>query len=174
MTRQSILVCAAAFALTGFASLAAAADTREAQNYRQTIEGAWEVMVTLRLPAADCTTSPPVPFGPNPFPSFNTFHEGGTVSEWGSRAPPATRSSGHGVWERTGPRQFSYHLKFHSFDANGLLAATMDIATDLALSDDGKIFEGVSRFIRTDISGNALNFCATMSGSRMTLQVPGV
>jgi len=45
----------------------------------------------------------------------------------------------------------------------------MDIATDLALSDDGETFEGVSRFIRTDISGNALNFCATMSGSRMTL-----
>lgn len=66
-------------------------------------------------------------------------------------------------------RQFACHLRLHSFYANGLLAATMDIAADLALANDGETFDGASGFIRTDISGNALNFCATMSGSRMTL-----
>jgi len=168
MKKRLILACAAAATLAGPVNPAAIADTPDAQDYRRTIEGAWEVMVTVRLPTPDCTTAPPVPFGPNPFPSFNTFHEGGTMSEWGSRAPPATRSSGHGIWERTGPRQFAYRFKFHSFDSNGLLAATMDFSTSMVLSDDGSTFDGVSRFARTDISGNVQNFCATMSGSRMT------
>jgi len=66
------------------------------------------------------------------------------MTEQGSRSSPAKRSTGFGVWERTGGRQ-------------------------LTLAKDGETFEGISRFIRTDISGNALNFCATMNGARMGL-----
>jgi hypothetical protein len=33
------------------------------------------VVTKVRLPAIDCASSPPVPSGVNPFPSFNTFHE---------------------------------------------------------------------------------------------------
>lgn len=137
--------------------------------HKRSIEGAWQVVTTVRLPAADCTISPPVPTGVNPFASFNTFHEGGTMSEWGTRVPPAQRTSGHGVWERIGHNKFGYRLMFHSFDVNGLLTATMDITTELKLAKDGDTFTGVSRFVRTDLSGNVLNFCATMDGQRFTL-----
>ncbi len=133
------------------------------------IEGAWQVVTTVRLPAVDCASSPPVPTGVSPFASFNTFHEGGTMSEWGTRSPPAQRSSGHDVWERTGYNQFGYRLMFHSFDVNALLVATMDITTELRLAKDGDTFTGVSRFVRTDLSRNVLNFCATMDGQRFTL-----
>jgi len=91
------------------------------------------------------------------------------MSEWGSRTPPATRSSGHGVWERIGNRRYGYRLMFHSFDANGLLFATMDIRTELKLAASGNTFEGVSRFAWTDLDGNVQNFCATMTGVRFTL-----
>lgn len=87
---------------------------------------------------------------------------------WNAGAP-ATRTSGHGVWERRGHRTYDYRLLFYSFDGNGLLAATMDIRTNLKLATDGNTFGGVSRFLRTDISGNALRFCATMSGKRISL-----
>ncbi len=125
--------------------------------------------MTLRADAPDCTIASIVGVGLNPFPSFNTFHKGGTMSEFGTRVPPATRTSGHGVWRRSGHRTYDYRLLFYSFDANGLLTATMDIRTDLMLAPDGDTFEGVSRFLRTDISGNAVRFCATMNGKRISL-----
>ncbi len=132
--------------------------------------GSWQVDTTVRVDAEDCTTAPLVPpFAPNPFPSFNSFHLGGTMNEHGSRSSPAMRSPGFGVWERTGGRKYEYHLMFHSFDENGLLSATMSIRTDLKVARNGESFEGVSRFVRTDISGNVLDFCATMTGERINL-----
>jgi len=132
--------------------------------------GAWAVDTTIRFPAEDCATAPIVPpTAPNPFPAFHTYHAGGTMSESGSRASPAQRSPGHGVWERTGRNKYAYRLMFHSFDANGFLAATMDSHTDLVLSKDGETFDAVSRFVRINLDGSEINFCATMSGQRITL-----
>lgn len=167
MKKLTSLACGtAASLLLATGSVSAGND---AQYARRTLEGAWQVVTTVRVPAEDCTTAPPLPpDAPNPFPSFNTFHEGGTMSEWGSRSPPANRSSGHGVWEYLGGNKFGYRLMFHSFD-NGLLAATMDIRTELKLSKNGETFRGVSRFVRTDVSGNALTFCATARGKRFSL-----
>jgi hypothetical protein len=70
---------------------------------------------------------------------------------------------------RTGYRSFEYHAAFFSFDVNGLLAGTMDIRADLKLDRQGDAFEGVSRLVRTDLSGNELRFCATLSGERLSL-----
>ena len=91
------------------------------------------------------------------------------MSEWGTRAPPATRGSGQGVWKRVGYDKFAYRLLFHSFDASGLLTAKMDITSDLMLARDGLTFDDVSRFVRTDLSGNVQNFCATLTGTRVSL-----
>jgi hypothetical protein len=155
------------------ASLALLAGAASAQNVgsqlRPTLVGAWQVEVTLRVDGPDCTIAPIVGLGPNPFPSLNTFNEGGTMSEWGTRTPPATRTSGHGVWQRTGYSAFRYHDMFYTFDANGLLDGTMDIRSDLKVAMDGKTLKGSARLLRTDISGNQLPFCATLSGKRITL-----
>jgi hypothetical protein len=139
------------------------------KDSRTTLQGAWQVDATLRVDGPDCTIAPIVGTGVNPFQAFNTFHEGGTMNEWGTRSPPANRGLGNGVWERTGHSKYRYRVLFHSFDVNGLLTATMDIRTDVKLARDGNTFLGVSRFLRTDISGNAIRFCATMSGERITL-----
>ena len=167
MNKIALLACSTAASLSLLAGSAQADDLET--HARPALEGAWQVEVTLRVDAPDCTIAPVVGVGPNPFPSFNTFHRGGTMSEFGTRAPPATRTSGHGVWKRTGFRTFDYRLLFYSFDVNGLLTATMDIRSDLKLAMNGQTFQGVSRFLRTDISGNALHFCATLSGERIKL-----
>lgn len=136
---------------------------------KNTLAGAWDVVVTLRAPAADCTTAPPIGVGLNPFPQLYAFHKGGTASEYGTRAPPSTRTSGHGVWSRTGGDDFAYRVMFYSFDANGLLSNKMDIRSTLTLAADGDTFEGVSRFAFSDLSGNVRNFCATLAGTRISL-----
>jgi len=133
------------------------------------LEGAWQVVVTLRVDAPDCRTAEIVGFGPNPFLSFNTFHRGGTMSEFGTRVPPAARTSGHGVWKRTGDRSFEYRSEFFIFDGTGVIAANMDIRSHLRLSVNGNKFTGVSRLVMTEVSGNALPFCATLSGERIRL-----
>ena len=133
------------------------------------LEGAWQVVVTLRVDAPDCKKAEIVAFGPNPFPSFNTFHRGGTMSEFGTRVPPAARTSGHGVWKRTGDRSFEYRSEFFVFDGDGLVAANMDIRSELRLSRTGNKFTGVSRLVMTEISGNEQPFCATLSGERIRL-----
>jgi hypothetical protein len=141
----------------------------DAARHRTSITGAWQVEVTVRFDSADCTASPPVPFGPNPFPALYSFHEGGTVSETGSRSPPASRSPGHGVWKRTARNIFDVRNTFQGFDPNGLLAANADIRSSVQLSEDGSTFAGVSQLTFTDTSGNANRFCATLDGVRFTL-----
>ena len=133
------------------------------------LEGAWQVVVTLRVDAPDCKTAEIIGFGPNPFASFNTFHRGGTMSEFGTRVPPAARTSGHGIWKRTGDSSFEYRSEFFIFDDNGLVAANMDIRSELKLSRTGNKFTGISRLVMTEVSGNEQPFCATLSGERIRL-----
>jgi len=133
------------------------------------IVGAWQVEFTVRANATDCTTAPPVPFGPNPFPALNTFHLGGTLSETGSRSPPSMRSPGHGVWEQVGRRTFEARYTFQGFDANGFLATNMDIRSKIVVDAGGDTFSGVSRLSFSDISGNTSPFCATVQGVRFSL-----
>ncbi len=167
MNRFSVLACSVMASLSLVAiPISAHGDGKPP---RPQLEGAWQVVVTLRVDSPDCTTAAVVGVGPNPFPTFNTFHRGGTMSEFGTRSPPSTRTSGHGVWNRTGFRSFEYRTVFFSFDGNGLLAASMDVRADLKLAQQGDTFEGVSRLVRTDLSGNELRFCATLSGERILL-----
>ena len=152
-----------------FASLPLSASplTPQAEVPLPQLEGAWQVVVTLRVDAPNCKTAEIVGFGSNPFPSFNTFHRGGTMSEFGTRAPPATRTSGHGVWKRTGERSFEYRSEFFIFGDDGMVAANMDIRADLRLSRTGNRFTGVSRLVMTEVSGSKQPFCATLSGERI-------
>jgi hypothetical protein len=171
MSRFKVAICSATAGLLLVTSFASATDNdwRYAGN---SLQGAWLVDMTVRLPADDCTTAPLLPPpAPNPFPAFNTFHEGGTMSEWGSRVSPSRRSSGHGVWERVGNQRYAYRLMFHSFDEFGALTATMDWHMTLKLSKDGDSFEGVGRFTRTSVDETApvLNFCGTMTARRISL-----
>lgn len=133
------------------------------------IVGTWQVQVTVRVNAEDCTNAAPVPFGPNPFPSLNTFHVGGTMSETGSRSPPSLRSPGHGVWQPSGKGTYDARYTFQGFDTNGFLATNMDIRSAITVSPDGNTFNGVSRFQFSFVDGVTVPFCATLEGVRFSL-----
>jgi hypothetical protein len=129
------------------------------------VEGSWRVDVTPRA----CDNGAPAgqPLGPA-FPTLNTYHVGGTLSEHGSALSPAQRGSGHGIWKRTGYGSFTYRLTFQIFDPSGLLAATQNVTSNLTVAPKGNTFTGTSTFTRTDVSGNveALR-CATLAGTRI-------
>ena len=167
MNRLSVLACSVMASL----SLVAIPESAQGEEAlpRPELEGAWQVVVTLRVDAPDCRTAEIVGGDSNPFPTLNTFHRGGTMSEFGTRSPPSTRTSGHGVWKRTGYRSFDYRSMFFSFDANQQLVASMDFRAELKLTRRGNKFTGVSRLVRTELGGNELHFCATLSGERISL-----
>lgn len=170
MKKLTLLVCSALLSTTLPSGSSLASGEQKIQwHHLDTIVGAWQVEFTLRVDATDCKTAPLVTFPPNPFPSLNTFHEGGTMSETGSRSPPSMRSPGHGVWKQVGRNRYTARNTFQSFDANGLLAADMDLRSDLKLSRNGSRFTGVSRLTRVDTSGNVFLFCATLKGVRFDL-----
>ena len=132
---------------------------------RNSIEGAWNVEVTLR----DCATGAVAPV-PNPtFPTLNTFHQGGTLSEHGGRFSPATRGSGHGVWKRTGARTFQLRFVFQMFDTNGLLTGNQDVLTTVELSSDGDSSTGTARVTINRIGLPPIFGCATSVGQRIEL-----
>ncbi len=129
------------------------------------LEGAWRVDVQ---PVA-CVNGKPTgaPLTPAPFPTLNTYHLGGTLSEHGSGLSPSQRGSGHGIWKRTGYSTFAYRLTFQIFSPAGL-AFTQDISSNLAIASNGETFKGTSTFTRTDTAGGASPLqCATLSGTRI-------
>jgi hypothetical protein len=141
----------------------AAASGREARW--QSLEGAWRVDVTPRA----CDNGQPAgqPIAPA-FPTLNTYHFGGTLSEHGSALPPSQRGSGHGIWKRVGASAFTYRLTFQIFDVSGLLTATQNVASTLVVGAGGDTLTGTSTFTRTDASGNVSPLrCATLTGTRI-------
>lgn len=97
------------FAVTGAfllipADAAIGGSDRHSASHAYAVEGAWNVVVTLR----DCSTG-------NALGSVNslvTFARGGTLSEApGSLAfAPGQRSPGHGVWTHLGGRTYSQRM----------------------------------------------------------------
>jgi hypothetical protein len=129
------------------------------------LEGAWRVDVTPRA----CENGQPAGLSLGAaFPTLNTYHLGGTLSEHGSGMPPSQRGSGHGVWKRTGYNSFTYRLTFQVFDVSGLFTATQNVGSNLVVGASGDTLTGTSTFTRTDASGNVSALrCATLSGARI-------
>jgi hypothetical protein len=166
MSKISKLGCSVTASL---ALLAGVASAEASPDTRPQLEGAWQVVVTLRIDAPDCKTAPIVDDQWNPFPSFNTFHRGGTMSEFGTRSPPSTRTPGHGVWKRTGYRSIDYRTVFYRFGPDDAVSGNMDIRADVKVGQNSRTFKGESRLVVTDLEGNAVSFCATLDGKRISL-----
>src|SRR5882724_6816618 len=90
----------------------------KAQGEGSGLEGTWLNDVKILA----CAPAPPVVFAS--FQSLSTYTRGGTLIEGGSPpAPAASRSAGHGIWERTGGNTFRVFFRFHSFDGLGRLVS---------------------------------------------------
>jgi len=169
MKKLVLLASCAAIGLLSHTGIALAGGTKP------TIEGAWEVVVTLRWDGPDCTAAEIVPDGGgaiNPFPTFYTYQQGGTLSEYGSRASPAHRTPGAGVWKQAGKSKsdagkYVIRYTFLTFDGSEQQDARIDVRGNISLAGGGNRLTGVARYIRTDVSGNAVPFCATVEGTRI-------
>ncbi len=170
MNKLAMLTCCAALGLSSHTGTALAGEKKP------TIEGAWEVVVTLRWDGPDCTAAeifPDVGGAINPFTEFFTYQQGGTLSEYGNRASPAHRTPGIGVWKPAGKSKseagkYAIRYTFLLFDDNQMQTGRMDVRGDVSLTAGGNKLTGVSRLVMTDVSGNAVPFCATIEGSRIT------
>lgn len=78
-------------------STAGAASAQQSHSQARTLEGVWQVQVTIRNCATGAALAPPVH-------SLVTFAADGTLRESvsGGGFAPGQRSDGHGIWTRNG------------------------------------------------------------------------
>lgn len=149
-------------ALTMTASIGSGKAVQDKQLSVKTIEGVWRTVVTFR----NCQTGDALAS----FQGVFTFHEGGTMSEFGINpgSNPALRSPGHGLWRRAhGWQEYEFTFFHYRYNATGGLLGTQKIVATLQLGASGDEFTAVSASQALDPDDNVLgNFCATSEGTR--------
>ena len=146
-----------------------AAHESQAQPQAYSIEGNWNVLVTL----TNCATGDPLPIPQ--FYSLVTFGPGGLIAEsTGSLAfAPNQRSEGHGTWKRLGAQTYSQHtLALVRFANNPqttppVVAGWQTIDQTVTLTGrDAFTSSGTTDFY--DINGAAYRHgCATAAAERL-------
>jgi len=134
-----------------------------AQAAERTIEGVWRTAVTL----LNCQTGQPV--GVPPFPGLFTFHDDGTMSEFGigPGSSPALRSPGHGVWQREhGWQEYSYTFVYYRYNSSGAFIGSQKVTSELELAASGDSFVTKSAVEIIDLSNNVTTVCASAAGTR--------
>jgi len=160
LTQLSGMTLAVLLALTVGQALVVGAEARAAGG--GTLEGNWLMESTL----VNCATGDPLPIPGNPFPSLHTYMRGGTVLDSGASPPSApggTRSSAHGIWERTGAQTFRERFHSFSFDAAGVHVSTAEVTFERSLiqgkhgEPDKSIGTGTAKFFTPtgDLVGEA-------------------
>jgi hypothetical protein len=120
--------------------------------------GTWDV--TLQLP------------GVPPGRVLATFNDDGTTVE-SAAAPPATRGSSHGVWERIGRDLFSVTRIFFRFNPQtGAFLGTTKVNATVRVASDGETFEAVSISELRDPAGTLIvgGLRATATASRVHVE----
>jgi hypothetical protein len=140
----------------------------QSPNAEHSLIGAW----LTRIRPRNCQTGEILPVPPSLARAFGLFtvHQGGTASEYGigPGQTPATRSPGHGVWQREpGWNHYSYAFTFTRYDATGLFVGSTRVRSVLVLDagDDG--FAANSAVEVLDADGNVTQTaCTTVTGTR--------
>jgi hypothetical protein len=121
------------------------------------LETSWRVWVT--------PIGAPIP----PFITFSTFGRNGTFLE--STQPG--QGPGHGVWRRTGDREFGVTFEKLLFTPDGGFAGTLKVREAIRLNASGDSYTGDASADAFDPSGQPLgSFCAKTQGTRITVQRP--
>lgn len=124
------------------------------------LQGSWSSNVSI----VNCTSGDLLA---GPFKGFTTFHQGGTLTE-SREANPTSRGPGHGIWYRSGKRQFTVKIVFQRFDVNGFLIGTQEVLSTNVVSKDSKtaVLTATARIF--DNNGVLLGTgCATGDAQRM-------
>jgi hypothetical protein len=143
-----------AAALLFFAVSAAA---QPGQNSGQSIEGAWQVTITL-------------PDGKPCGPAGALATRDGLVlaeSCFGKTAGP-----GYGVWARTANGRFAITFTGVGYGPDGAVAGTYKVRAAVGLAADGNSFSGSYITDMFDVAGNRVgNLLGTLKGIRMPLEL---
>jgi hypothetical protein len=122
------------------------------------LEGGWRVRVTPAVGA-------PIP----PFLTFSTFGRGGTFLE--STQPG--QGPGHGVWRRTGGREFVITFEKILLSSEGNFAGTLKVREAIRLSASGDSYTGDATAEAFDPSGHLVgSFCAKTQATRIIVERP--
>ena len=168
-THTFVIAFAAASALSLQASIVSARDVQDqqssaSQGHARTIHGVWRTVVT----PYDCQTGVPSPS--LALAGLFTFNAGGTMAEYGIRpgTTPASRSPGHGVWQREhGWQDYSFVFTFYRYDASGVFLGSQKITATLELGAGGDAFASRSAIEILDVNGAVIGTgCATAVGAR--------
>jgi hypothetical protein len=129
----------------------------------KTLEGTWDVAVTLR----NCATGDPIR---PPFPRMITFHKGGTLSEFGAagtEAMPVARAPGHGSWEYLGDGGFSYSVTFLRLTTSGGPDGSISEVRILDVDPSGDDYTADGVAVITFANGTqSPQLCATEVGTK--------
>lgn len=128
------------------------------ENTRK-LEGVWNLTVT-RL---DCQTGAVLGSGP----AILTFVRGGTMHDYGSGRPPATRSPGYGIWNYRSNGRYTDAFQFFIYNADGTLAGRQIIREQISLSHDGNSLTNTAASQILDTNGNITSTrCSSAVGTR--------
>lgn len=125
------------------------------------IQGSWTGSINIRNCVSGDVLAGPL-FG------ITTFNQGGTLSETRQALPVTSRGPGHGIWYRSGKREFKVKIVFQRFDVNGFLAGTQEILSTNTVSKDSKTAVVTATFKVLDTNGVTLaSGCASGESQRI-------
>lgn len=132
----------------------------------RSVEGAWDVTVTIR----NCADGVEI----RSFPRLNTFMQGGTMQETaagGTPAQPALRTPGHGIWELVDGRSFKYTIKFLRLNADGSPAGFVRETRAVEVSPMGAHYTATGTAFIHLPNGTVIGpVCATEAGTKIGIE----
>ncbi|HMQ03598.1 MAG TPA: hypothetical protein PKD26_06765 [Pyrinomonadaceae bacterium] len=124
----------------------------------RTLEGSWTSIITFRI----CQTGAPI----RSFPGMNTFHQGGTMQEYGVGSG-LLRGPGHGVWNHQGNLSFYSTFQFFRYNADGSYAGSAIARRQMEVDASGNHYSSTNTTDFLDIDGNVfMTGCATEAATR--------
>lgn len=159
--RSSLSLALLALLLAGTAS---AHGPGQGNAPAERLVGAWKVDVAI----GPCNLPQPVNF----FSAYNTFHAGGTLSDF-NWVSPGLRSPGHGVWRHVDGRQYESRFQFFRYDqpAPATASGVQEARVRITLSRDGNSYTGEVNAQQMDLGGNPAGppLCGEAVGTRLRL-----
>lgn len=131
---------------------------RPAQGHR--LIGVWRNEVSV----APCVGGQPMTVV-----NYNTYHDGGTLTEFNLQ-PPTSRSIGSGRWRDYGGGVFDVHFQFARFSPTGAFDGMQDIQAAIDVDPRGRRSSGVVRARVLNVDGSLrVELCGTLQGERVNL-----
>ena len=137
-------------------AFAISASAQPSPNSGQSIEGAWEVSITLSGGFPFCASAGTI-----------ATRDGLVLAE----SCYASEGAGYGVWTRAGNGQFAITFTGNSFNPGGVVGGKYKVRATVTLSSDGNSFSGTYRTDILDVAGNPLNPPVAISGSMSGVRI---